>query len=150
MLVFPTMTAPASRNFCVRVDSYGGTKLLSIFEPAVVFTPSMQKLSFTAIGMPSSGSSLPLDLLASDRRACSSAKAEVTVINAFISGCSSMFLRNISVTSLEETSLLLNALLVPPTELVRDNVSDLIGVCFMAVSSREQMGKGLSTYKSQA
>ena len=38
MLSLPSITAPASHNFCVTVDSYGGTNPCRIFEQAVAAT----------------------------------------------------------------------------------------------------------------
>lgn len=54
-LVLPTITAPAAFNRSTIVALYIGTKFCSIFDAHVVGIPLVQKLSFTAIGMPSKG-----------------------------------------------------------------------------------------------
>lgn len=54
ILHFPNKTAPASLSLLTTVALYGGIKFSNIFEPHVVATPFVQKLSFTAIGIPSS------------------------------------------------------------------------------------------------
>src|SRR5947199_2128793 len=53
MLVLPRSTAPAARRRSTTVASYGGTKLSRIFEPHVVGTPRVQRMSFRATGTPS-------------------------------------------------------------------------------------------------
>src|SRR6516165_7791235 len=50
--VLPTMTAPASSSRETTVASYGGTYCSSMRDEAVVRTPRVQMLSFTAIGTP--------------------------------------------------------------------------------------------------
>src|SRR6266849_4986771 len=52
ILVLPSNTAPASLNLRIVVASYGETKFASILEPQVVGNPSVQKMSFCAMGMP--------------------------------------------------------------------------------------------------
>src|SRR3954471_1301614 len=53
--VLPTITAPAASSRATAVASYGGTKCSRIFDEAVVRTPRVQRLSFTATGTPASG-----------------------------------------------------------------------------------------------
>src|SRR6516165_4818868 len=50
--VLPTMTAPADSSRETTVASYGGTYCSSMRDEAVVRTPRVQMLSFTAIGTP--------------------------------------------------------------------------------------------------
>ena len=57
--VFPISIAPESNSLSTTVALYDGTKLCNIFEPHVVVISLVQKLSFTAIGIPSSKRSLP-------------------------------------------------------------------------------------------
>ncbi len=52
MFVFPTMIAPSASRRATTVALYDGTKDSSILEAHVVRTPLVQKLSFTAIGIP--------------------------------------------------------------------------------------------------
>src|SRR5437773_98769 len=54
-LVLPTTIAPARSRRVTTVASYGGTNDSRIFDPAVVRTPRVQRLSFSAIGTPASG-----------------------------------------------------------------------------------------------
>ena len=49
---------PASLQFFVTVDSYGGIKFSNILDAHVVFFPSVQKISLWAIGIPPRGLSL--------------------------------------------------------------------------------------------
>lgn len=55
ILVFPTIIIPWSINLWTTEAVYGGMKLSSIREPHDVLIPFVQKLSFTAIGIPYSG-----------------------------------------------------------------------------------------------
>ena len=57
VLVFPTITAPASRSSRTVVASLAGTRSLSAPVPPAVTTPAVSYRSFTAIGIPSSGPS---------------------------------------------------------------------------------------------
>ena len=50
---------PAALSFSTTVASYGDTKLSSIFEPQLVLTPFVQKMSLCASGKPVSGPALP-------------------------------------------------------------------------------------------
>ena len=79
MLVLPTITAPASSSFSVTVASYGEIKLSSIFEPQLVFTPLVQKMSLCANGMPVNGPAVPALRAPSAACAAASAGAAVTV-----------------------------------------------------------------------
>src|SRR5208283_5597521 len=54
-LVLPIGTAPARRSRMTAVASYGGNQPSRILEEQVVGVPSVQRLSFNAIGMPASG-----------------------------------------------------------------------------------------------
>src|SRR5438093_12360190 len=56
-LVLPTITAPARSRRATAVASYGGTNASRIRDAAVVRTPRVQRLSFSAIGTPASGAS---------------------------------------------------------------------------------------------
>lgn len=58
-LVLPTITAPAALRRSTTVASYMGTKFCNIFEAHVVGMPLVQKLSLTAIGIPSRGLCVP-------------------------------------------------------------------------------------------
>src|SRR5579862_9536703 len=57
--IFPTTTAPAASRRATAVQSYGGTKLPRILEPAVVFTPRVTITSLMPTGTPASGGSGP-------------------------------------------------------------------------------------------
>lgn len=57
--VLPTITAPAAFKRSTTVASYMGTKFCNILEAHVVGTPLVQKLSLTAIGIPSRGLCAP-------------------------------------------------------------------------------------------
>ncbi len=77
MFVLPSTRAPASRSRVTAVASYIGTWPSRIFEPAVVSTPSVQKMSLTAIGAPRSPrsaapSSMGISSAAFQRKALSS------------------------------------------------------------------------------
>src|SRR5688500_11025230 len=54
MFVLPRMIAPAPRSLLTTVASYGGIQPSRIFEPAVVATPLVTRLSLSAIGTPTS------------------------------------------------------------------------------------------------
>src|SRR5947209_10336924 len=56
-LVLPTTIAPARSRRVTTVASYGGTNDSRIFDPAVVRTPRVQRLYFSAIGTPANGAS---------------------------------------------------------------------------------------------
>ena len=89
-LVLPTATAPAATSFATVVASYGGTKCSRIFEEAVVRTPSVQRLSFSATGTPASGSDARFGC-ASTAAACARAWSRVTVLKALsVPSCASM------------------------------------------------------------
>src|SRR6188768_4364158 len=45
MLVLPSVTMPAALSLSTTVASYGDTKLSSIFDPQLVLTPCVQKMS---------------------------------------------------------------------------------------------------------
>src|SRR6201999_912455 len=62
LLSLPSMTAPSRQSCEVTVDSYGGTKLPRIFEPAVVRTPAVANRSLIASGIPASGPRSPLPI----------------------------------------------------------------------------------------
>lgn len=57
--VLPIIIAPAAFKRSTTVASYVGTKFCNIFDAHVVGTPLVQKLSLTAIGIPSSGLCVP-------------------------------------------------------------------------------------------
>ena len=80
MFVFPSMTMPASSRRADTVASYGATKLSSMREPQLVFTPSVQKMSLWAYGTPVNGPARPAARSASAARACSSARSGHTVM----------------------------------------------------------------------
>ncbi len=82
--------APESFNLFTTVESKGGIKFSSIFEPQVVFTFCVTKISFIAIGTPSSGlmSSLFLLRFSSIFLASRRADSSQTVIKAFKRGLS--------------------------------------------------------------
>src|SRR5205807_10299410 len=54
-LVLATRIAPAASSRDTTVASYGGTYCSSMRDEAVVRTPRVQRLSFTATGTPASG-----------------------------------------------------------------------------------------------
>src|SRR5204863_8038216 len=56
-LVLPTTIAPARSRRVTTVASYGGTNDSRIFDPAVVRTPRVQRVAFSAIVTPASGAS---------------------------------------------------------------------------------------------
>src|SRR5712692_9816114 len=90
-LALPMMIAPAAFSFCAMNASLG-VLLASAHEPAVVGMPVVSMLSFTMIGIPSSGRWSPL------RRAWSAARASaravgLTVITALSLGLSSRMRR---------------------------------------------------------
>ena len=64
---------PAALSFSTTVASYGDTKLSSIFEPQLVLTPCVQKMSLCASGRPVSGPALPEAKVASATFACARA-----------------------------------------------------------------------------
>ena len=79
----PITIAPASWSFRVTVASVVGTQSARIFEPPVVFTPTVWYRSFRLIGMPWSGPrSLPSSSARSAAWACASACSRVIVMNA--------------------------------------------------------------------
>jgi hypothetical protein len=78
MFSLPSMTAPSRHRLAVTVDSYGGTKPRSMFDPAEVWTPSVQNRSLMPSGAPSSAPASPDAIRASDARAISSALSAVT------------------------------------------------------------------------
>ena len=53
-LVLPRITAPACLSLATTVASSSGTQSASIFEPAVVRTPAVARLSLTETGTPCS------------------------------------------------------------------------------------------------
>ncbi len=62
--------------------SYGDTKLSSIFEPQLVRTPAVQKMSLWASGSPVSGPALPAAKAWSAALAWASADSGITVMKA--------------------------------------------------------------------
>ena len=95
-LSFPSVTMPAALSFSTTVASYGDTKLSSIFDPQLVLTPCVQKMSLCASGRPVSGPALP------------EAKADsaVTVMKELRVGCeASMRASRLFVSSVTENSL---------------------------------------------
>src|SRR5262245_43096482 len=91
MLVLPIVTQPAAASRATTVASYGATKLLRIFEPQLVCTPCVQKMSLCAMGMPASVPPLPAASARSAARACSSASSSVTVMKLLsFESCPSM------------------------------------------------------------
>ena len=77
---------PAALSFSTTVASYGDTKLSSIFEPQLVLTPFVQKMSLCASGRPVSGPALPEAKVDSATFACARADSAVTVMKAFSVG----------------------------------------------------------------
>src|SRR5690625_4723402 len=59
IFVLPKIGIPAAFKCVTTVASYGGTKSASIFEADVVRTPSVHRLSLSAIGTPSSAGVSP-------------------------------------------------------------------------------------------
>ena len=86
MFALPSITVPAAFSRATTVASYGDTKFESIFEPQVVSTPSVQKMSLWAIGMPASAGAPPACSRSSATAAAASAASRVTVTKAFSSG----------------------------------------------------------------
>jgi len=78
-LVLPTMMAPARSRRATAVASYGGTNDSRIFDAAVVRTPRVQMLSFSATGTPASGASRHRSKWRSMSAARASARSPVTV-----------------------------------------------------------------------
>src|SRR5262245_10514850 len=70
MLVLPSVTMPPALSFSTTVASYGDTKLSSMREPQLVFTPVVQKMSLCASGRPVNGPALPAARAASAAPAC--------------------------------------------------------------------------------
>ncbi len=106
MLVLPSVTMPAALSFSTTVASYGDTKLSSIFEPQLVLTPCVQKMSLCASGRPVSGPASPDAKVDSATFACASADSAVTVMKAFSVGCdASIRLSRDFVSSVTENSL---------------------------------------------
>ncbi len=101
MLVLPRMTTSASLSLRVRVASYGGIQPSRIFEPTVVGTPTVVKMSLRASGTPASGPSFsPRSRLASTARAWARAPSRSTCRKAWtFSSVASMRARWASVTS---------------------------------------------------
>src|SRR5687768_2717853 len=86
-LVLPMTIAPAASSRSTTVALYGGMKPRRILDEAVVGTPAVHMLSFSAIGTPWSG---PADRpAASSARARSSERSAITVLKAdnFGSSC---------------------------------------------------------------
>src|SRR6516162_6559078 len=81
IFVLPMITAPASSSLRTTVDEYGERKFSKILEPAVVISPSTQKMSLTAMGMPANApASSPARTRSSMRRACASARSGVNLM----------------------------------------------------------------------
>ncbi len=59
IFTLPKVTKPAALAFATTVASYGEIKLSSIFEPAVVLIPWVQKISLCASGIPVRAVALP-------------------------------------------------------------------------------------------
>src|SRR5579872_7404114 len=99
LLSLPSRTAPSRHSCEVIVDSYVGTKLPSIFEPAVVRTSLVANRSLMPSGMPASGPPSPLAILASASRAISRARSGVSSTNALSTRAASIAERCASVSS---------------------------------------------------
>ncbi len=101
MLVLPRMTTSAAFSFWVTVASYGGIQPSRIFEPTVVGTPSVVKMSFSARGTPARGPSFsPRSRFSSTARAWARAPSRSTCRKACtFSSTASMRARWASVTS---------------------------------------------------
>src|SRR4051812_26777787 len=101
MLVLPRMTTSAAFSRLVTVASYGGMQPGRILEPTVVGTPSVVKMSLSAIGTPASGPSFsPLARFSSTARACARAPSRSTCRKACtFSSTASIRARWASVTS---------------------------------------------------
>ena len=70
--ILPSTTAPAASSCATAVQSYGGTYLSRIFDPAVVRTPRVLITSLIPTGTPpSGGSGFPSAAMRSMRSACS-------------------------------------------------------------------------------
>lgn len=106
--VFPSMIAPSRQRLAVTVDSYGGTKFLRIALHAVVGTFLVQNMSFTAIGMPSRGPTVPEARLASAASAILRAKSGVSHTKALRRRACSIAVMQASVSSRAENSFLAN------------------------------------------
>src|SRR6187399_945134 len=106
MLVLPRVTMPAAFSFSTTVASYGDTKLSSIFEPQLVRTSFVQKMSLCASGSPVSGPAFPEPKVASATFACARADSGVTVMKELSAGCdASMRASRLFVSSVTENSL---------------------------------------------
>ena len=81
------MTVPADFRPATMVASYGETKFESIFEPQVVRTPSVQKISLCPIGTPVIAAARPAARAASAAAAAASADSLVIVTKALSAGC---------------------------------------------------------------
>ena len=86
MFSLPSITVPAALRPTTTVASYGDTKSASIFEPQVVRTPSVQKMSLWAIGTPVSGPARPAARASSAACAAAKAPSAVTVTKALRAG----------------------------------------------------------------
>ncbi len=111
IFVFPRRTASCSHNFFVIVDSYGGMKLFRILLAAVVFIFSVQKASFTAIGIPHNVPAVFALIFASASFAIFSACSGVSVIYAFRCFCFCILSRYACVSSVAEVSPFFRALI---------------------------------------
>ena len=85
MLVLPNITVPAAARCSTTVALYGAVKLSSIFDPQLVFTPWVQKMSLWAIGTPVSGCGFPAAIISSAARASARARSAVTVMKLLMS-----------------------------------------------------------------
>src|ERR1700735_3133939 len=95
MFVLPRRIAPAPASSKATLLSCFGMNFASIFDPAVVRIPRVQKLSFSEIGIPKSGllsftefARLVRTNSLSASRACFRARSASTVRNALIDGFS--------------------------------------------------------------
>ena len=104
MLVLPTRMAPASHNLALTVDSYSGTNPSRIREQAVVATPSVQKMSLTATGIPSRERASSRLRRWSACTAAARARSAVSVTTAFRSRAASCAAIHASTSSTAEQS----------------------------------------------
>ena len=84
------MIAPARFNRSTTVASNGGTYPLRIFEPAVVSTPAVDRLSLMTTGMPvnavAGDSDSPASIASASAAVTNNDSRSVTVSNALVSG----------------------------------------------------------------
>ncbi len=106
MLSLPTTTAPATSSRSTTVASKGGTKPSRMREPQVVSSPFVRKMSFSAMGTPSSRDrASPRARRASEARAAARERSGATRRKACsFPSVASMRERQAAVISSEETS----------------------------------------------